>query len=188
MASKLIGLSGYAQSGKDTTANILIDEFGFTRVAFADALREALYSLNPIVRHVSKMSGGWDIRVQDFVDEIGWDRAKVQEPEIRALLQRLGTEVGRNLLGDNIWVKLAMAKVQEIPGPVVITDMRFPNEYDAVAAYLGERWRIERPGTEPVNAHPSETALDGYPFDEYIKNEGSLDDLYDQVVLAMTVK
>ena len=46
----IIGLSGYAQSGKDTVAKVLIEEYGFTRIAFADKIREFLYDLNPQVK------------------------------------------------------------------------------------------------------------------------------------------
>lgn len=196
MASRLIGLSGYAQSGKDTTAGILIKEYGFNRVSFADALRDSLYALNPLVPRVTwgMVDGNYQPnnvvyeRLAPLVDEFGWDELKVKIGEVRELLQRLGTEVGRNILGDNIWVDIAMRKVHEADGPVVITDMRFPNEYDAVAAHLGERWRIERPGYEPVNAHPSETALDNYPFDVRIWNNGTLQDLHDEVGLVLSTR
>ena len=43
----VIGLTGYAGSGKDTLANILVEEYGFTRIAFADKTKEFLYDLNP---------------------------------------------------------------------------------------------------------------------------------------------
>jgi dephospho-CoA kinase len=46
---QLIGLSGYARSGKDEAAKVLIEEFGFKRIAFADKLRDFLYALDPIV-------------------------------------------------------------------------------------------------------------------------------------------
>ena len=62
----IIGLSGYAQSGKDTVAEILVEEYGYTRVAFADIIKQAVYLLDPIV-NVSGM------RLRYFVDQIGWD-------------------------------------------------------------------------------------------------------------------
>lgn len=37
----LIGICGRARSGKDTIANILVKEFGFTRVALADPIKRA---------------------------------------------------------------------------------------------------------------------------------------------------
>jgi dephospho-CoA kinase len=45
----IIGLSGYSRSGKDEVAKILVEDYGFTRIAFADKIRELLYEMNPIV-------------------------------------------------------------------------------------------------------------------------------------------
>lgn len=174
---KLIGLSGYARSGKDTVAEYLVKEHGYTRVAFADALRDALYALNPSIPYPfdgQTVQG----RLQTLVDNFGWDSCKTAFPEVRELLQRMGTEVGRNLLGPNVWVDIAMRKVAAVDGPVVITDMRFPNEYAAIRKdHNGLAWRIIRPGTEPVNAHSSETAIDTLPFNETIHNEGTIQEL-----------
>ena len=68
----IIGLTGYAQSGKDTVAKILIEQYGFTRVAFADKIRELLYEMDPPVptgvgseRHV--------VGLQNYVDIYDWD-------------------------------------------------------------------------------------------------------------------
>jgi hypothetical protein len=165
----LIGLSGYAQAGKDTTAAVLIERAGFIRVSFADALRDAIYALNP---QISDWSG--TARLQELVDAEGWDYVKVTYPEVRRLLQAMGTEVGRAQFGENFWVETAFRKMS---GNTVFTDVRFPNEYEAIKAAGGEVWRITRKGTGPVNGHPSETALDDFSFDRVIENDGSLDDL-----------
>lgn len=174
----IIGLMGYAQAGKDTVGTLLTTGWGYQRVAFADTLRDMLYALDPVVVWYSiEDEHGIDEpgrRVRDIVDCIGWEKAKVVYPEIRSLLQRLGTEAGREILGDNIWVDTAMSKVS---GPTVITDVRFPNEYRAVHAQGGHLWRIVRPGKTAVNAHASETSLDGYEADATILNDGSYDDL-----------
>jgi len=82
----IIGLSGRAGSGKDEVAKVLVDLYGYKRIAFADAIRDALYELNPLVSD--------RIRVADLVDEYGWDFAK-KNFEVRRLLQVFGTEVGR---------------------------------------------------------------------------------------------
>lgn len=193
--SNIIGLMGYAQSGKDTVAQTLVAEYGFERIAFADALRDCLYALNPtvLVWHGPSeyMENAEETDVQTMVDADGWDAAK-QDPEVRALLQRMGTEVGREILGQNIWVDTAMKKASRKfvgepwpGGRYVFTDVRFPNEARAILRDGGELWRIKRPGTEPVNAHPSETALDDQEAHVTIFNEGTLDELRAQVVDIM---
>lgn len=170
----LIGLSGHAQTGKDTVAGILTEHLGFERIAFADALREMLYALNPLVPSPSQKSPlpAYEyVRCASIVDAVGWEDAK-KNPEIRQLLQRLGTEAGRMILGPGIWVETALRSV-EPGGKFVFSDVRFENEAAAIKKRGGEVWRIERLGTEPVNAHASETALDGFVFDRVIKNDGS---------------
>lgn len=162
--SMVIGLSGYAQSGKDTLARFLVEEHGFTRLAFADILRDVLFALNPMVEHTS---GTWS--VQALVKSIGWDAAKTGSPEgsdftVRAYLQRLGTEAGRRILGEDVWVNAVMDKVQE-GRRYVFTDMRFPNEYEAIKLFGGTTVRLTREGQDPTNAHVSETALDTHQFD-----------------------
>lgn len=167
----LIGLSGYAQSGKDTAAAVL-REVGYERIAFADILRSAVYALNPLMPNGE--------RVQDVIDEMGWDEAKVNFTEIRTLLQKMGTEVGRNLLGENIWVDAALAGLDN-SRKYVITDCRFPNEANAIRERGGIVIRIARAGVTKANDHPSETSLDNYDFDAILFNDGTLEDFRNEI-------
>lgn len=176
-AHPLVLLSGRKRSGKDTLAERLVKRHGYTRVAFADVLREMLLALDPIVDHDE-----WTdlhLRLSDVVNDEGWEEAKAH-PEVRRLLQRLGTEAGREILGENVWVEHARKKIAAIDGPVVVTDTRFPNELD-VGSGLDRAVvpvRIERPGLESDDLHPSETALDDHPFTLRIINSGTVEDLH----------
>lgn len=169
----IIGLSGYAQTGKDTVAQHLVDHYGFTRIAFADPIREALLKLNPIITDLPELP-------QSSLSQVvimGWETLKKNSPQVRGLLQRFGTEVARDMWDEDFWVKLAMRKAAE-HSKVVFTDVRFPNEYEAIVNSGGYAWRIEKPGVFAVNEHSSETSLDNYVFDHTIVNMGSKDDLY----------
>ena len=109
------------------------------------------------------------------------------------LLQVLGTEWGRNILGTNIWVHVLQSRIQKItqfhPPQTnhlfVVGDCRFRNEFNAFSDAL--RVRLEAPadlrkirttswreGTE----HPSEVDLDGFAlegkFDMYLNTLGEL--------------
>jgi tRNA uridine 5-carbamoylmethylation protein Kti12 len=170
----IIGLSGYAQTGKDTVAKYLVEEHGFTRIAFADAIRDALYALDPLVPDYPAIPG---IRLSWVVDRSGWEQVKQDSPEVRRMLQRFGTEVARNQWDEDFWVKVAMNKANGIDN-VVIADVRFPNEYDAIKASGGQVWRVQKLDNVPVNNHASETALDGHNFDWVIPNYGTHEDLY----------
>jgi hypothetical protein len=175
----IIGLNGYARAGKDTTAEVM-KEFGFQRVAFADKLKEALYQLNPLVMDngsVVPSTLGTASRLQRVIDVTGWDGYKQTgySDEIRSLLQRMGTEVGRKTLWENIWVDAAISNLFH-NADYVFTDVRFPNEAHAIKEHGGQVWNISRVGVGPANNHVSEVALDDWPFDKFIVNAGTLEE------------
>ena len=176
----IYGLSGYAKAGKDTLAAELVRRDGFIRVSFADALRECMYRLNPIVDAHLEKGGTVFSRYADIIDGIGYSKAKLMYPEIRELLQRLGTEAGREVLGNDIWVDVALKGLDINLYNYVVTDVRFDNEYQAILSNGGINIRIERPGFGPANQHCSETALDGYVFDFVLQNDGSIEELYNE--------
>jgi hypothetical protein len=164
----LIGLTGYAQSGKDTLASILVENYGYSRIAFADKIRDFLYGINPMV---ACSPTGY---LQDLVNLVGWDKAK-QEPQVRRLLQDLGISA-RELIDEDIWVNAALSSISS-QDRVVVTDVRFENEALRVGLMGGQLWRVKRVGVGPVNGHVSESELDGYKVDQIFINNGSIDDL-----------
>jgi hypothetical protein len=181
----LIGLTGYAQVGKDTLANLLVGDFNFQRKGFADNLRSMLYALNPILPapNWAKVGDNFGnngvVRVRDYVDFYGWETAKKEVPEIRQLLQRLGTDAGRSVLGDNVWVDALLNSPNN--ARLVISDCRFPNECSSIKERGGVIIRVNRKGYGPINDHISETASLG--FEDYnIQNEGSPEDLKNQAL------
>jgi hypothetical protein len=165
---EVIGLTGYAQSGKDTVASILVEKYGYRRIAFADKIRDFLYGINPMV---ACSPTGY---LQDLVNLVGWDNAK-QEPQVRRLLQDLGISA-RELLDENIWITSALSKVNS-GERVVVTDVRFENEAMMIKHLGGQLWRVKRVGFGPVNEHISESELDGYKVDQIFVNNGSIEDL-----------
>jgi len=122
---------------------------------------------------------------------------------VRELLQKLGTEAMRDGLHKNVWVNALFAdyKAKWVPtGDSVakedvslekeypnwiITDMRFPNELEAVEKRWGITIRVVRPDMHSlqamVPAHASETALDDAKFDYEIINDGEIVDLIEKV-------
>lgn len=179
----LIGFTGWLRNGKDSAGAVVIDQHGAHHASFAAKLKEFLYALDPWVRcnTAPGMGAPRVISLARLVDVIGWERAKDEYPDVRPLLQRCGTEAGRKTLWDSVWVDAAM---RELPasGVVAFTDCRFPNEADAIKAARGFLVRVTRPGFEPApDAHESETALDDYPHDFYVTNDGTLEDLQRKV-------
>jgi len=173
----IIGLTGYAQSGKDTVANILVEKYGFIRVAFADRIRDFLFEANPMFDSVA----GEPRFVREYVIHYGWEDAK-KNPQIRRLLQNIGV-AARNVFGEEFWVDQAMRQL-DTTNDYVITDVRFKNEADAlknmgewVEGSTTQLWRIKRLGVEAVNDHISENELDDYKVDQIFTNNGTIEDL-----------
>jgi hypothetical protein len=166
----IIGLTGYAQSGKDTVAKILVDNYGYTRVAFADKIRDFLYEMNPMVDNVA----GEPIFLKERVDRDGWEVAK-KNPHVRRALQNAGVSA-RKVFGEEFWIDRSLVSILQNEN-TVITDVRFINEADVVKHQAGQVWRIKRLGVDAVNAHVSESQMDGYPVDQIFTNNGSIEDL-----------
>lgn len=173
----ILGLSGYARVGKDTVGSILVEQHGFKRVAFADALRKLALEINPLL-------GQGTLRLADVVNAHDWEHAKTYFPETRIFLQRLGVAV-RDEIHRDYWVNRALDKALESHRPVVITDVRFTNELKAIRKHFGRVVRIERPGFGPANDHVSETELAGVEHDAVILNAGTVDELALQVAQVL---
>lgn len=163
----IIGLTGYAQSGKDSVAKVLVEQYGFTRLAFADKIRDMLYEVNPLVKD--------GFHLQNVVDAYGWDKAKLLFPEVRGLLQRLGVSA-RTQVDENIWVVAVMGQMID-ETDYVITDVRFKNEAKIIEQSQGKLWRVNRSGVKAVNSHISESELDEYKVDKVLSNDGTLEEL-----------
>jgi len=134
------------------------------------------------------------------------DNYKLCKTTPRRLLQILGTEAGRKLIHPNIWVNALFTKYRPIPAKIenlkegediltkewkvpnwIITDVRFPNEVEAIKRNEGFVIRTNRNSTDN-SYHESEIALDDYPFTYKLDNNGSILNLVKQVKEILTVK
>ncbi|MFE7315149.1 hypothetical protein ACFU7T_19020 [Streptomyces sp. NPDC057555] len=174
MSFQHIALMGKARSGKDTIAERLVHRWSFTRVAFADPLKGAALRINPLIPTACNVL----VRLNALVRDVGWEYAKDHYPEVRRTLQHAGQAV-RDLDPD-FWVHLAMDKVGAADSwsmPVVVTDCRHPNEVEALRNRGFVLVRVVRPGAATATSHESETALDAFPEDVRIVNDGTVLDL-----------
>lgn len=182
----IVGITGYARSGKDTAAKLLVETLEFKRIGFADALRQDLIALDPIIDPHTGQLLSWAISV------CGGDMEKVKTafPEWRRLQQRYGTDVWRRNDPD-IWINRLGAAIRldykkhMTPG-YVIPDVRFPNERDSVDFDMVIR--INREGTKPSNGHDSDTMVDQIDVDYVIDNNGSIEELQRTVLNLVTIK
>jgi hypothetical protein len=152
----------------------------YRKVAFADPLYECVSAITSIPVEQLK------------------DRA-VKEQTIRWLgrsprqmLQTLGTEWGRDVVHDELWVRALFNRIASDLGRranVVITDVRFENEAAPILEYGGEVWRVIRPGASclsgETSSHPSEAGIPDSMVSRVILNDGTLDDLKRKVQEAI---
>lgn len=197
----IVGISGYAGSGKDTLAGIIQQHDPRWEVRkFADKLKQVAailigchpldfedqhFKRSPLPRRWSV----WDMNRSvndDAVHPVYANDPSLRPMSVREFLQRLGTDAVRNNLHEDAWVNALMADydhADRYPYGWLITDVRFPNEYLAIKGRGGVMIRINR--GEPTNAHVSETALDNVQFDIEIDNNGTIDELVDKVKLSV---
>ena len=176
----LIGLCGPAGAGKNTVADFLTDSDGctFMQIAFADPLYECVSTITgiPVARLKDR-----DVK-EAIIPRLG------KSP--RQLLQTLGTEWGRGSVHPEIWIRIAMERAANhlTHNGVVITDVRFDNEAQAVIDAGGEVWKVTRPGwrclADDAAVHQSEAGVGDHLITRTIDNSGSLDDLRDQLAAA----
>jgi hypothetical protein len=168
----IVGLIGKKRAGKDSVASVLTEGFGFVRYAFADPLKASLLATDPCVPLIGSRV---TVRLSEMVERVGWEAAK-EFAEVRRLLQAYGVAV-REHVNPSVWLDATMCRVMDEERPVVITDVRFPNEADAIEAAGGVLVRVHRPGLPDDDRHVSETALDDRLCTWHIANEGGLPEL-----------
>ena len=149
--------------------------------------------MNPLIKRT--ISSGYygqtaHLPLQEIVDDLGWDEAK-KIPMVRELLQRMGTEAGRDIHGQDVWVNHTFSNIhkdceweysfhsgegvlkQLLVTDVVIPDLRFTNEAERIKSHGGTIIRVDR-GLEPVNGHSSENGLDLSLVDINFYNSGTM--------------
>lgn len=192
----LIGLKGYKGAGKDTVADFLVHRYDFRKVAFAAKMKEAIAALMDIdlkeVDDFKNNMGGTLDRVEVIISigaplggligerSMGW----------REFLQRFGTEMGREIFGQDFWVDLLFDQIPlrkvpvtalsynlEVEGNYVITDARFVNEAERIKSRGGYIVEVIRPGFG-AGDHLAETPLPRELIDFEIMNDDDLRTLY----------
>jgi hypothetical protein len=169
----IIGLTGYAGSGKSTAAKILVERHGFTLVKFAGPLKQMMRCL-----------GLGDREIEGDLKETPHDVLCGKTP--RYAMQTIGTEWGRDLIGTELWVNVAMEAAWRVRGAgaeVVIDDCRFLNEAKAVQTEGGIIVEVMRPGVGPQSGHASENQIPDP--DRLIVNSGTIEDMAKQVAMLL---
>tara|TARA_B100000035_G_scaffold196985_1_gene168337 strand:- start:368 stop:979 length:612 start_codon:yes stop_codon:yes gene_type:complete len=189
----IIGICGLIGCGKGTVGDILVDDYGFTKLSFADKLKDGVATVfnwdRAMLEGDTVESREWRETQDDF-----WTRETGRTITPRLVLQEFGTDCMRHGFDDGIWVSLVKQELVKYPNKnFVIPDVRFPNEANMIKSIHGEVWRVRRGqdpvwmrmyqdiGVEPKDVHESEWRWAKVDFNNIIYNDLGIDELRSQV-------
>lgn len=176
----LIGLVGLRRSGKDTAAAALESkDCGYTNFKFAGALKCMLHAYliyRGATEDLAAQMIDGDLKETTTTLFAGWTP--------RYAMQTLGTEWARNLLSNSFWVDTLIGAIQGHER-VVVSDVRFPNEADAIRKAGGKIIKIRRPGAS-VDGHASEALIESINADAIIMNDEGIEQLRKRVIFTVT--
>lgn len=139
---RLIGLVGFIGSGKGTFADVLVERHGFVKESFANGVKDATATVFGWDRKM--LEGDTDIsRIWREKPDAFWSKKFEKEFSPRLALQLMGTEAGRGVFHEDLWIHSLERRLQE-DKDYVIADVRFPNEIKAIQEMGGKVVRIKR--------------------------------------------
>lgn len=174
---RLIGLTGKAGCGKDTLADLVVGD-SESKIAFADALKSFCVEYLGL-SHDDAYTQEGKMRYNEF-----WGMTN------REILQRVGTEAMRNGFDKDVWVKIAMIKIEKALNEgkiVVVSDCRFDNEAELIEGLGGIVMKVERNAfgfggnsvqlSEKESGHASEGGISDDLISSVVFNNGGVNDL-----------
>ena len=178
----IIGVCGFIGSGKDTVADYLVNLHHFRRESFANTLKDAVSAVfgwdRTMLEGRTKQAREW----REQVDPWWAERLDIPHLTPRWILQNWGTEVCRRGFHDDI-------KSIKKAGGIVVRVVRGPEPewYDAAKSRNrgpngNTNWALSGRRLEQLGVHASETAWVGTKFNAVLDNNGTLDDLYQQIM------
>tara|TARA_B100000683_G_scaffold276441_1_gene330470 strand:- start:2269 stop:2880 length:612 start_codon:yes stop_codon:yes gene_type:complete len=189
----IIGICGLIGCGKGTVGDILVDDYGFTKLSFADKLKDGVATVfnwdRAMLEGDTVESREWRESQDDF-----WTKETGRTITPRLVLQEFGTDCMRKGFDNGIWVSLVKQELVRYPNKnFVIPDVRFPNEANMIKSIHGEVWRVRRGqdpvwmrmyqdiGVEPKDVHESEWRWAKVDFNHVIYNDLGIEELRSQV-------
>jgi hypothetical protein len=188
---KIIAIQGFIGSGKDTLANLILNNNeNSIKLSFASSLKDCIsvvFNWNrEMLEGDTKESREW----REKIDEWWSKRLNIPHLTPRWVLQNWGTEVLRGHFHPDIWIASLENKIQNMKdiNMIIITDCRFENEIECLKKLGALFIRIKR-GPEPEwleyylnydvkpNVHISEYSWIKNDFDITIENDGTVEDL-----------
>ena len=183
----IIGVCGLIGGGKGTVGDILVEQYDFKKLSFADKLKDAVADMfdwdRELLEGITDKSREWREQRDDF-----WSKETGRKITPRLVLQEFGTDCMRKGFFDGIWVSMVKREIMQNPNTnYVIPDVRFPNEGKMINALGGNVWRVRRGddpvwlrmyediGVEPKEVHQSEYMWCSIDHSAVIDNDKTMD-------------
>jgi hypothetical protein len=204
----IIGIVGNIGEGKDTVAEYLETHHNFNRESFAGTLKDAVSVIFGWDRELLEGKTVESREWREQIDQWWADKLSMTKLTPRLVLQLWGTEVGRKSFHNDIWVASLENKLRNIDTNVVISDCRFPNEFETIKNLGGIIVRVTR-GPAPEwqqyvagalagniedilmlshsGIHESEWAWYGLEVDHTLDNNGTLEELHSKITEIIKV-
>lgn len=165
-------LTGKAGSGKDTIADYLISKYGYTKISLASSLKRLVQDVFVLTDFQTHDRTERERTLPEWGDGT-WS--------VRKLLQHIGTELFRNTIDREIWVKSLVKRISIGNSKYVVNDCRFENELTYFKNHLSncKSIRVNRPeymGDVGIKGHESESY--NLSTDYIIENDSTIEDLH----------
>jgi hypothetical protein len=133
MANYIIGITGFAGSGKNSIANVIHQTFPEETeiMSFGSAVKDVCSVLFDWPRDLLEGDTDKSREFRETEDDY-WTKMLGQDWTPRKAMQFVGTDLIRNQLSDSFWLDLAMKKIDKSDKIVIIPDVRFRNEINCI--------------------------------------------------------
>lgn len=168
-------------SGKSAVAEHLVKRHGFVALKFAGPLKAMTRTL---LTQLGEDAATVERRVEGDLKEA---EIPTLRRSCRYVMQRLGTEFGRDLLHEDVWASITAERASKMLAAgrsVVVDDMRYLNELNAIRGVGGVGVRVKRNSATVTSGHSSEGELNGIPMDEIDNNWPTLEELHRHIDAA----
>lgn len=180
---KLIGLSGQKRVGKDTFADYLCSNYGFTKYAFAGPLKKACQEIFLLSEqqvdgiHKETMDNRWGVSARKIFQKVGTElfREKLSEviPEMESI-------------EHNFWIYRFQLWYEDFKknnpeGKVIVSDVRFPNEAKIINKLCGKIIKIHRNTGLNKDNHASEKNVELIETDIILVNNNNIKEYYKKI-------
>lgn len=188
MSINVISIAGRAGSGKDTAADYLVSNRNYIKYNLALPIKKALNAMF-----------GWSM---DLWENREWKETVIPRygKSPRFMAQTLGTEWGREWITPEIWLLMAEEFIESISANyencegVVIPDLRFDNEAEFLKHKLRHNDHVNKTAVFEIwrydvikidnYYHSSENGVSDFYTDEFIRNNGTLNNLEKAIIYA----